>query len=146
MSKLSFFVRCSVLIIFFLNFNRLSAQNFEPCGAVDLSSAEYQELFNNLGPLPAGSGSITFNLPIWINVVQSVDPGWVVWPGFINWRTEIAPMQLLGELNGYFSTTNIQFHLCGVSVIKNDDLLDCDITTEKGALLSQAQQQNPDYE
>ena len=41
MSKLSFFVRCSVLIIFFLNFNRLSAQNFEPCGAVDLSSAEY---------------------------------------------------------------------------------------------------------
>ncbi|MDO8367514.1 MAG: hypothetical protein Q7T20_11995 [Saprospiraceae bacterium] len=123
--------------------NSLSAQNEIFCGVPDMPRSEYQDILDSIGPMPAGAGSMTFNIPIWFNVLREATPGYL---GYSGWETEFIPMQMLSELNGYYSSTGIQFYLCGISQIFSDDFVELNIGTEGSALRAQAQLQNPNYD
>ena len=144
MPDFSIFARCFVLgaLCLALMVNSLSAQNEIFCGVTDLSKPDYQAILDGVGPMPSGAGSLSFNLPIWFNVVREATPGYLGYPG---WESEFIPMQMLNELNGYFSSTGIQFYLCGISQIYNDDLVELTIGPEINALTTQAKIQNPNY-
>ncbi|MFN0214537.1 MAG: T9SS type A sorting domain-containing protein [Saprospiraceae bacterium] len=106
-----------------------------------MPQSEYQALFDSLGPMPAGLGPMTFDLPIWFNFVTGVTE-----EGETNWKNEFAPLQMLSEINGYFSSTGIQFYLCGTTQIANDQLVNLDLGSEGSTLRNLAAQQNPDYD
>jgi len=137
--------RCSVLgaLCLALTVNSLSAQNEIFCGVTDMPRPDYQAILDSIGPMPAGAGSMAFNIPIWFNVIREATPGYLGFPG---WETEFTPMQMLSELNGYYSSTGIQFYLCGISQILSDEFVELNIGTEGSALRSQAQLQNPNYD
>ncbi len=137
--------RCSVLGALFitLTVNSLSSQNEIFCGVQDMPRSEYQALLDGIGPMPAGTSSMTINIPIWFNVVREATPGYLGFPG---WEAHFSPMQMLSEINGFYSSTGIQFYLCGTTQIFSDNFVQLNIETEANALTAQAKLQNPNYD
>ena len=129
------------LLLVFFSVNIGSAQTDLPCGTEDMPWSEYQDLKNGVGPTPSGGNTMSFNLPIWLNLVTP-DP-----EGF-GWGAEFAPKDLIEKLNSYFSfsNTNIQFYLCGITYIRSNEWTILDLNTEQGALRAHAKSINSNYE
>jgi hypothetical protein len=131
-----------VVLLFSASFSRLSAQNEVFCGVTDMDISEYNSILNGIGPVPSGLGSMAFKIPIWFYVIREATPGFLGYPG---WETEFTPTQMVDEINGFYSSTGIQFYLCGITQIFSDNYVELDIPTESAGLHTLAQSLNPNY-
>lgn len=131
-----------IVFLLFFSFNRLFSQNEIFCGVTDMDITEYHAILNGIGPTPSGLGSVAFEIPLWFYVVREATPGFL---GYSGWEAEFTPTQMLNEINGFYSSTGIQFYLCGITQIFSDTYIELDIPTEGAGLRNLAQSLNPNY-
>lgn len=113
MLKSSQFKILSWIIILFLT-AKLCAQSNQiaECGTPDITPAENIALLNGLVN-PQVSGQSVSPIPIWLTLVQQNN-------GYSIWNDLFSPLQLISDINAYFSN-GMSFVLCGVSIVQSDD-------------------------
>lgn len=86
------------------------------CGTPDFTPTENLALRNGL-PDPWIPGTISYQIPVWVTLVRNNS-------GFSKWNDVFAPYQLIDDVNTFFNN-DIQFTLCGITIVNNDDWYNC---------------------